>query len=558
MSRELKVWTDGQLGSERARRLPAILRPNLATLAAGEDAPHSGLLPGHVLSSPAMPRHRNDDSSSQEPPQRFSDCAGHIVSLGGCPPLPPDVPLRRTRRPRCWRGARHLALAAMLASCSDYNLSSSDDKSASGEETGLIGGDDDDDHPGCTRINKDWEYLPALGWCRLYNDDGVSFTEEITGFRIESDAGSIFPDGLPLHLDGDENEWSGTDSWPASPHYESADLVAVQASDTSWSARTSGTADLGTIANCNSEGGCTWDWLVVEIYDTTRSTETMNTCNEYLNPGLFVCLEGHSPLQSYPAVHRYPETSPTARCSAGAGTFRLVPIRAFDHDDNRLQTKILRPVLVQGTGSLTADAVITRIAPLTEVAGRLSALRSDAPRALLDSRDRVQQASQVTLTVERPETLPVPGDVTGSTTFVLEGVPRSPASVLPVELAWTCPAHGPSPTSAQALPEGYVFSPDKLGCMGEWAQPFTVRPLTAAGKPALSIEVYGQPGLTERVVLVGEPGAERFDYRSRGLHISGVWGGRLTPSSAVVDLYDVSYRGLPICGPGRYTLPAEQ
>lgn len=83
---------------------------------------------------------------------------------------------------------------------------------------------------------------------------------------------------------------------------------------------------------------------MVEIYDTTRSTETMNTCNEYLNPGLFVCLEGHSPLQSYPAVHRYPEASPTARCSAGAGTFRLVPIRAFDHDDNRLQTKILRPV----------------------------------------------------------------------------------------------------------------------------------------------------------------------------------------------------------------------
>lgn len=105
---------------------------------------------------------------------------------------------------------------------------------------------------------------------------------------------------------------------------------------------------------------------------------------------------------------------------------------------------------------------------------------------------------------------------------------------------------------------GLCILPDKLGCMGEWAQPFTVRPLTAAGKPALSIEVYGQPGLTERVVLVGEPGAERFDYRSRGLHISGVWGGRLTPSSAVVDLYDVSYRGLPICGPGRYTLPAEQ
>lgn len=146
-------------------------------------------------------------------------------------------------------------------------------------------------------------------------------------------------------------------------------------------------------------------------------------------------------------------------------------------------------------------------------------------------------------------------EVYGGTTFVLETPVGESIGDTSVQLTWSCPVRGVE--TSLPMPPGYTLSAGELGCFGGWKQAPTLRPTVQAGERRLSLEVYGMPTLSKSTRLRPSGGAEGFAFRIRGLRVDGRLLSEVAGVGAEVEIERISYRGMPVCQPGRYHAPAE-
>ncbi len=440
------------------------------------------------------------------------------------------------------------------------------------EDTGIIpGGDDpcdDIEVDGCmeAEYTVDSPALEVAGICSLIYDptehgmgDTVRF-DDLTGFAI---VGEDVPDpaGLEIKLAFDQDKWNPTNTWPlATDTYRSNAVEVVTIGEDCWRAKTVTTDDLGTLRECESEstdGSCEVDLLVVEIADATRASE--GRCDEYVRGDLSICLYGRSPLEVLPTVATSPRFDPGTTCQAGSGQFMLIPIQTVNLDGDDRSTSLMRPVMISGTGALTATSRILSIQPRARWRQPVKLLRGDRERWRVGHDDRLQSIGDSVVVLNGAGASFPDGDVVGSSTFVVEEHLSTRAPLTTVSMEWRCG----EPTLAQLHDEDEGFQAttygttlSELGCIGGWAQRIGVQVNEDADRRWITLSPFGMPDLQVSSRLVLRSGVERFTGSRDGIRVTGAVLSESTAKGLVLRLDSVLYQGQELCTAGIYLLQA--
>lgn len=241
-----------------------------------------------------------------------------------------------------------------------------------------------------------------------------------------------------------------------------------------------------------------------------------------------------------------------ARCREGTGTFALYPTSvSWDTSGQRAHKALFRPVQIDGSGSLTAEAAIEDIRvlngelPITLVENRLSS-------RIIGEQERFDAAAVKHVLAIGGGRLSLE-TLTGDVFFLMEDIDRQLALDHRIEMSWTCPAGEARP---DARAGGYTFTPSEIGCPVDWPQEFILRPVRwSSAMPDLSVELNGVSRAgkwlqTKRVgslvEVVYDIGAVEFQAAIE----------RVDEEALVLRLEKLAWNGLPICAPGIYRIPA--
>lgn len=442
------------------------------------------------------------------------------------------------------------------------------------EETGRLGDGGDDecetlDFGGCHRASYhlDSPALELSGICSLIYDPSDGGTSEkvrfddLTGFAI---LGEFVPEpsGLEVKLAFDRNKTNSSDSWPyASDTYRSNAVESTALGSDCWRARTASSEDLGTLRECeadSADGTCEIDLLVVEISDPTRASE--GRCDEYVSGRLEICLEGRSPMEVLPTVSTSARFDSAAPCEAGSGLFMLVPTRTVNLDGDERSTSLMRPLMVSGTGALTATARITSIQPRSRLRTQVHILRGDRERWRVGHDDRLTSFGDSVVVLSQGGISLPDGDLLGSSYFVVEEHMSTKAPPVTVSMEWQCR----EPTLTQLQDEGtadprptYWSSPLELGCLGGWAQRIGIQVHELEDRRWLTLSPFGLPDMQLSSRLVTRGGTEQFTGSREGIRVKGAILSESKDIGLVLRLDSVLYRDQPLCSPGTYLLRSD-
>jgi hypothetical protein len=450
-----------------------------------------------------------------------------------------------------------LPMVILLGACkSEYDVNSIEDGVDDPEDTDT-GGDTDvepDDEPApepCDYVldqlgeyTFDWDGS-VTSWCQAVNDPVIdSFVRPhdfyVGTFQIVGN-GNIEESGVDTEYDvrltqvqWNSSGWSYTDSL----HSDSVQASQVGAGD--W------TASGGTTGE---EAVCTPDCdysFVVEIRDEYTAAD--NECAVRYPPDVEVCVDWFN------ASSRRRVQSDTS-CSDGSGRFRLVPAWARNRDLDGNKSVVWRPIMISGTGTMTAAAWITSATPVVDQGLDLRIIKSGQDFAF-DTNDQLLDPVAMSVLLPGNGASFQPGVLGGLAPFVITEAPSSTSADLQVDLSWTCAAAG---QDAVTPPQGYVFYLPDIGCNLPIPQKFVIRPVTSdpTARDHMTVEYYGLDA--DRVYLpltASQAGGYRFRIDRHGLEVKGRLVSASVQNGAVLDIDSVSITGTSMCTPGTYTIPA--
>ena len=296
---------------------------------------------------------------------------------------------------------------------------------------------------------------------------------------------------------------------------------------------------------------CSFSMVAVEHDDPLVAM--LGYCDEYSNAST-------TKAQEEVCFHVYfdstePPSPPSASCSAGTGTFRLVPRKYQDRDGDGDYIVMWRALQESGRGAMTGDAVITRARVLEDHGAPLYLIHKDQ-QYVFDTNDTLEDARSVGTRLRRGlRTTVSGGTVLGGAPFVSENWPGANDLDMRVELAWTCPLASTA-TAPTALPQGYTFALEDVGCTDFAEQKVTARPYLTGARPYVRMELYGSVRSYLTVPLRRQTGGEySFDYDKDGFDVEG----RLKPTSTGLEttFSEMSFFGINYCVTGAYTFDKE-
>ena len=105
--------------------------------------------------------------------------------------------------------------------------------------------------------------------------------------------------------------------------------------------------------------------------------------------------------------------------------------------------------------------------------------------------------------------------------------------------------------------QGYLVKPQDLGCLGDWKQWFTVRPVPYLAPTVLHLERYGDVEDRETIKLTAAANGWTFDHKRGDFRIRGRLASYGAQTASLV-LDEASIVGIDVCDAGTYTLGAEE
>ena len=307
-----------------------------------------------------------------------------------------------------------------------------------------------------------------------------------------------------------------------------------------WRASGTSAADLGGLNDCVPD--CRWRDIYLEIFDYTRAE--LGQCADYANWVTFCPV--FAPMSTA-------RTARSARCIPGRGEFMLVPQRRIDRNRDGLRSYVFRPMMLDGFGTLTADATITDVSSLAQQSFGLQIVTAETWDFGFDQHDRLIATDEAIAAVHsavEPGTCLAEG-AAGGAPFILEATDGLLVDQLGVNMSWTCDRFLGS--ELLDLSPGYTFSLGDLGCGLAAPQSFTIRSGANGGR-TMTVEPYGVPDARVVVALRETGGQKRFDYLKSGLRVKGYIDGTLGGSGIQLVIETVKFRGNDICTPDIQTL----
>lgn len=295
-----------------------------------------------------------------------------------------------------------------------------------------------------------------------------------------------------------------------------------------------------TYANCfnsacgvDSETSCSGDYEVV----IEQPPPEVDPCSDF-NDGKIV----NSLRESY--GFRVVDEDHT--CTAGSGTFTLLPVVVMDRDGDGAVSVTFLPAQLDGTGTLTMNAWITGIT-VNEDAGNDLRLLDPGVSFSRGYNDLISGLSSMSTLVSGTHTFST-GEHSGFAPFVVEEMDKGDIGDLEVELTWTCG----SGATAQARPSGYVVDLESMDCGVE--QDLVMRVLNSPNR--VQWELYGAANYSKVVGTVNAVDGREFTLQRGDLYVKGTvrdW----DATEAEVRFDAISYDGVDLCETGTYTFPAE-
>lgn len=241
-------------------------------------------------------------------------------------------------------------------------------------------------------------------------------------------------------------------------------------------------------------------------------------------------------------------SSAAADGASGSGDFMLLPTSVGDSDGNGSVHVRLLPIMLSGSGKLTANAVINAITGVTIPSGGSLRLLKDATHAFRWTHgDLLVNASSISTSIT--------GDVTFTTPkpkapgiFVANGVPTSSLDDFRVSLSWTTGTNT-GPTLAQ----GWALKLEDIGC-STYKQSFTLRRLTSPER--LVVEPYGFPAEGETFPATYASGTASFNFSYANFHMVGQLQS-MSSQGATLVLSTITYLGSNVCSTGTYSMAPE-
>ncbi len=359
-----------------------------------------------------------------------------------------------------------------------------------------------------------------------YKTSGFVQGENVSALPTDEELEAPIP-GQPIVTYRDDSDCSGQTSW-TSP--------TPGGVDGDWNTVT----DINTLANCfgastcgeGEPNSCSGTYAVTIYPDASLD----RICDDY-DP---VRVE----LGTVDMGARRARNA-NAGCSAGTGTFQLIPMRARDKDDDDSYRVTLLPVMIAGTGVMTNAAWVTQIDIVEDQGNALKVVQPDEP-IVWDPDDTLgSTVGTFTLDAENPFDVE---EVSGHPVFVVEEVDLDNVGQMQVEMAWSC---GTAPTVSQA--QGYVISLNALDC----SLPEKLVMRTYGNPLWVSFEQYGNPNYSLAVPTTPAGGDDlAFTVHVGLLEVEGTL---LSHDSqdAEVALTTITWDGVGICDEGTYVFNAE-
>ncbi len=281
-----------------------------------------------------------------------------------------------------------------------------------------------------------------------------------------------------------------------------------------------------------------------EIEDFSAG-ECLNECCDVL--ATRACIEKWT---SHDAGRKVPSES---ECQAGSGRFSLHPWRATDHDEDGLSSFLLKAVQVSGTGAMTNAAWITT---LDRVDSQTAPLRIAKVNRFLafDDDDQLVAPSYSSIVVPANSTAFPPGTIGGNPPFILQEPATSTTYPLQVDMAWICAE--PTAEETVLLDQGYRLDLGSVGCPVSWPQKFTLRLAPTLSPTRASLELYGDMDTALVSALVSTSTGLSFHFARGSFSLKG----EITshgPTGATGNLTGLTWKGVPLCSAGSFTLPIE-
>ncbi len=228
-------------------------------------------------------------------------------------------------------------------------------------------------------------------------------------------------------------------------------------------------------------------------------------------------------------------------CVPGDGEFALLPGSARDLRRAATQGVPLVPVRVAGVGELTASARIRDVS-LVDGPGNALVVGSFGPAGLGSEADSWEIREEVVVGAAT-----FAGGLPGDAWFSVPGGVGWYQPFPRVRMTWTCGAAA----SDGDLAGAFVLVAAELGCWHDLPQRFALRPRQDPHLgDVLELSLLGRPAPVERIPVAPDG---TVHVVSGGFSLAGA---RLAMSDDTLMLRvdEVSYRGVPLCGPGVVSL----
>ena len=382
---------------------------------------------------------------------------------------------------------------------------------------------------------------PYMGFdtyaCAIYEhgEPIVAYDKKVIGITIEGTYSSAYPDDILLRFA--QADYTETTVATA---YVNAELTSD-----GWKATIS-EDELGNLNDCYDT--CSYyGW--VQIPDEVRASAT--ACDEYLNTFEYCLYFDEDDVGE--TDRRIP---PKSVCEPGAGRFLLVPRRTWNRDQDERATTLLRAMQLDGTGTLTAAAWITSIAPVRGIASGLQVVPVNGTYRI-GADDTLDAEDPLVISPDQPLSIRE-GRLSGSAPFFVEKAATTGGSLPIVDLQWSCEIPASPADLVADVAQGYSFSLGEIGCMTDSRQRFTIRPTPTSSPTSLSIELYGDASLPLSIPLDTGLLGDSFLFKRLGLRIEGKVVSYSANLGMLTLIESVTWNDQPACSPGFYLLPPEK
>lgn len=240
--------------------------------------------------------------------------------------------------------------------------------------------------------------------------------------------------------------------------------------------------------------------------------------------------------------------SAAANGASGSGIFMLLPTSIADNDgDGDFHARLL-PIMLSGSGKLTANAVIDAISSVTIPSGGMLRLLHDGTPAFRWAHDdSLVNAGSISTSITGAVNFSTPNPKAPGV-FVGNGIPASSLDDYLVSMSWTTITN-----SGPTLPQGWSLKLQDIGC-STYKQYFTVRRMTSPER--VTVEPYGFPSERRVFPATHSTGTTSFDISYADLHLAGQLQS-MSSQGATLVLSTMTYSGSNVCSTGTYSMAPE-